>query len=437
MKPFRYKKRSFSTLKASLFIVFFLFITATSVLADITMGIVAVNATDEVKTKKIKEYLPPELALDDVFDTDGLDLDYDINEEAYFVHGEVELQPSETKKFSIRMRDMWKLDQEEIEEIRKQIEESFKRLQGTDHEELAKVKRDILLDRLKFIVEQEAQNAGDVAKRMDQSRAYAKEFEQIRTDSINVKYWRSQPVDTEDKDLFTFVVKVENTVDEERELEPKHFLPSEVRPEHLVDTQGLSIRYDGFKKQLYLTKKEVLQAKEKKEYQISVLDVWNVDPIALENLKERTRKTYKLLEPTEYKESAQYLVASIKGYIENIEVAQQQKAENIKEHISGYRVNKENYDLAKKDVETMENLLEAVRENLERSKVKNVLQKITKLKSVAEISKSVFKKPKPNTAWKIIVTFLFIVLGYTILHFSIWGKKSSKMKEKSENNEEA
>ena len=118
----------------------------------------------------------------------------------------------------------------------------------------------------------------------------------------------------------------------------------------------------------------------------------------------------------------------IESELDQIEKSQAQE-KNIKEHISSFRVNEERYNLALKDVQTMEELLEAVRENLERSLLKNVLQKVKGLKSVSQIAEALFGiKPSINNTWKIITGIVIFVGLLTAVHFFIWGRRSKDIK---------
>ena len=169
-------------------------------------------------------------------------------------------------------------------------------------------------------------------------------------------------------------------------------------------------------------------------YDMGIIDVWNISQIDIDNLKDRAQKAFKLLEKTSYADSAKYLVANIKSNLEKIEASQSIQRE-IKEHISAYRTNSKYYESAKNDVESLEELLEAVRENLERSQLKNVLQKIKALRSVSEIAKAIFgKKPSINNTQKIILGIIIFVAIFSTTFFIIWGNRSkaAKLTEKKE-----
>src|SRR5437879_658475 len=90
--------------------------------ADLYMSIFAVNGTDAPKEKEIKQFLPKELKAEDILDSEDLKVDYDVNEGAYYVHGKISLGPKESRTLKIRIRDVWRFNEENIADIKKQID---------------------------------------------------------------------------------------------------------------------------------------------------------------------------------------------------------------------------------------------------------------------------------------------------------------------------
>ena len=118
----------------------------------------------------------------------------------------------------------------------------------------------------------------------------------------------------------------------------------------------------------------------------------------------------------------------MKNNFEKIEGSQAQER-SINEHISAFRGNEKLFVNAKGDVETLEELLEALQENLEKSQVKNVLQRIQSLHSISDIAKAIFGvKPTEDNAWRIIIGVVIFVGFLTLVHFMIWGRRSRALK---------
>ncbi len=412
--------------------LFFLNIWKIASAAELNLNILTVNGTNQSREKEIRYTLPKELSAEDILDTAGLKLDYDVNAGAYVVSGSANLAPKESKTFKVRIHDVWKVDDKQITDIKGQIDASVKRIANSEYAKTADVKKESLMQRLDFIVDDQQKYADDIETRIDRYRVYSKELDEIRKDALSVSYWRSLPPTAVDNKILKYIIELQNPYkDKTVKTTNKNYLPSEVKPEHVVDAQGFKIHYDPDKGQSYLYKEEELKPEEKKRYEIDIVDVWRVPQSDIENLKERSRKAFKLLENSEYKDSASYLIDNIKVNLEKIEDSQKQERD-IKAHIGAFRVDEKSFEVAKNDVQSLEDLLNALRENLERSKVKNVLQKIKSLKSLADIAESIIgTKPSINNAWKIIAGIMVFVGIVTFVHFSLWGKRSREAKLKN------
>jgi len=405
------------------------------VYSDVTINILAVNGTESTKDKNIKFVLPLGVSVEDIVDPAGLKIDYDIAEGAYFVYGDVTLNPKETKTYKVVIRDIWKVKEEVVADVVAQIDKNYENLKDTEYYDSGLRKKESLHKRVESVLAQQARYENDVKRRIESFKVYERELNEIRKEALSVTYWRSDLAD-ETTGTVRFVVETQNKSDTDvTKQEHEHYLPTDVRPEHVIEAEGFEVHYDAVKGQTYIVREDEFQPSEKKRFNIEILDIWNIKNTDIENLRERTRKTYKLLEKSKYIDSAQYLVKAIKNNLESIEASQSQD-KDINKHISDFEANSKLYELAKGDVESLEDLLTAIREELERSKLKNVLMQIKSLANIAELAKNLFKKPTYDTSWHIITGIVIVVAIITIIHFSIWAKRSrDKRKEEEEEKE--
>jgi hypothetical protein len=405
---------------------------------ELTINLVAVNASEnEEREIDVKYHLPPELEPDDILDTGPLVLNYDVDMGSYYVHAMIKFAPKESKTFKVKVRDVWIVTQQEVDLLKQQLDESLKLLEGGEGYEAAKATRDKLFEQLDFILNQQNNYSENIARRLEQYRAYSNTLNDIRGNVYNPEYLVSESVSTVEQDGKTvkFVINVENPDKQsERTLKHKHFLPEEVRAEHVVDNQGFDVRFDDANEKAYLSKEEILQPGEQKKYVIQIKDIWQFPMHKLEGVTERADIALKELKDSVYGPSGQYLYDAIMDKVEQIEVAQSKTAASITEHIGLYRINMKRFEDAKQDLERLEQMMAIIRaaklEELESKKVKNVLQRLQSLRGLKSLSEAVFKRGiKVTTTWKIILGTIFFLTVFTTLHFVLWAQRSRKMGE--------
>lgn len=398
--------------------IIFYMIMVPFALADVYINVMAVNGAEVKKETPVKFNLPGDITAGDILDTNGLQLEYNANDANYVVSGNVTLDPKASKTFRIRIRDVWKMSPEETEKIKNQITKGFEEIGKQNEPANSEQLKDQLLKRLDQVVEQQNIKADTIEKRIDASRSYRKEMQRIQDEALAVDYWRSQPGVVKQQKTIRLKVEVENpTSNTNSKVKQKVYLPAEVKPQHIVDAAGLEVRYDQSKQQPFLFKEDVILPGQKKSYVISILDIWNVESSQIGDMKKRANYAFEYLKKSKFLDSAKMLFDSANGHLEDIEKSQAVTRE-IKEHISAFRVNQESFDLSRADVENLEKLLNIYREDLEKSKVKNVLSTISSFKGISDVSKQVFdKKPTPSTTWNYIGYVLIFVAVVAVFYF--------------------
>ncbi len=402
--------------------------------ADVYINVMAVNGAPERKEVPVQYNLPGDLKAEDIVDTNGLQVDYNVNDANYYVHGKVTLEPKENKTFRIRVKDIWKFSPDQVGNIKQQVDRGFEqigKLRGTQKSE---VLRQQLVDKLDYIIDQQNVKAESVEKRMDAFRTHLKEMKRIEDSALAVDYWRSDPGAVKEK-IVHFKIEVENPLtNHSKMVKEKHYLPSEVKPEHVLEAEGFEVRFDPQKQQSFLFKEEEIPLGEKKTYSIGIQDIWIIDQKDIDYLRKRADYAYDFLKSSKFDQSSKFLYDQSNELLAIIETAQAQNLPGIKEHIGAYRANLKTLNDARVDVENLEKLLSVLREDLEKSKVENVLQKVRSLKGVANVAKQMFdKKPTPSTAWRFIGWILIFVAFLTTLNFIVWVLRSRSKKKDAEN----
>lgn len=389
------------------------------VLADVYINVMAVNGAEVRKETPVKFDLPGDLTASDILDTNGLTLNYNANDNNYVVSGIASLNPKESKTYRIRIRDIWKMTADDTEKIKSQINKGFEEIGKQFEPENSQQLKDLLLKRLDLVVEQQNIKADTIEKRIDASRSYRKEMLRIQDEALAVDYWRSQPADVEKRKTIRLKVEVENPLSSNKtKVKQKVYLPGEVKPQHVVDAAGLEVRFDQEKQKPFLFKEDDIKPGEKKTYIVGILDVWHIEDSKIKDLQRRATYSFEFLKNSPFLDSAKMLYDSANAHLDTIEKSQAINRE-INEHISAFRVDREKFDLALADVENLEKLLNVFREDLEKSKVKNVMQKISSFKGVSDVSKQIFnKKPTPSTTWNYIGIVLIFVAIIAVIYFA-------------------
>lgn len=80
----------------------------------------------------LQYYLPEEVKKENIIETDAeLTVGFDSEKNQYFVKGDFDLKPGETRTVAIRVADVWKISEEEVNSLRKQAEELSRPLEKT------------------------------------------------------------------------------------------------------------------------------------------------------------------------------------------------------------------------------------------------------------------------------------------------------------------
>ncbi|MFP4473040.1 MAG: hypothetical protein ACLFPX_04110 [Candidatus Omnitrophota bacterium] len=406
---------------------------------ELTINMVAVNASEtSEKTLDINQPLPKELEPSDIVDSGALDVDYDVDNSRLYAHGQVEFEPKESKTFKIRVRDVWRINPQEIELLKQQLEKNLELMQGEENYDSAVFVADRMQESLDYILQRQNDFQGNIARRIEEYRANLKELEDIRDNVYSMDYLPYQAKSLEEEmraeKTVKFIVEVKNpSEDEPKTVQHKHYLPEEVRADDIVDSKGFEVRFDEARGQAYLSKEEEFEPGETKRYEIMIRDIWRFPEIKVQDLMDRAQIAQLELEGTDYAESAQFLMDEINQRVSLIRDSQTQTL-TTKEQIGMYRINKKRFEEAWEDFKRIEEMIAIVRakklQELEEKKVKNVLERLKALRGLQQLSEALFKKRiSQNLTWKIIMATMAFVALFTTYHFVVWSRRSKIMGE--------
>ncbi|MCB9772293.1 MAG: DUF861 domain-containing protein [Candidatus Omnitrophica bacterium] len=409
--------------------------------AELSINLVALNPSEtEEKEIDVKYLLPKELEPSDVLDSGELKVEYDVDKMLYFVSGKVKFNPKESKTFKIRVNDVWNITPEEISVLKQNMDGNLSLMEGNPQVyDNAKRERDKIFEQLDIIQAQQQSYVDNIERRIEQYRAYSGIVEKIRKKIYDPNFLEKEvQVDQQEDEGKTikFVLQVKNPSNvEEKTIKHKHFLPDEIREEHIIDKQGFDIRFDDKKGKSYLLKEEKFTPGEEKKYEVVMRDIWRFPVNKLDPMEKRAQVAIEEMKDSAYAASGQYLFDNLMKNIELIRETQNAELPPDK-HIGIFRTNEKRYEDVKQSVERIEQMLSIVRakklEELEGSKVKNVLKRLQALRGLQALSEAIFKKGITVTmTWRIIGGCIAFIAFFTAYHFFLWARRSSKMADDS------
>ena len=278
--------------KVAIFLFLLMFFYVFSAEAAVNINIVAANASaTENKKSPIKYYLPKELAPEDVISTGGLNLDYDIDQSSYYLYGSIELAPKESKTIKVEVQDVWRISADEVDILKKQIDDNISLLAKTPYLESSQILRDNMVRKLDYILAQQNNYSDNIERRIEEYRAYLKDINEIRRNAFTSEYFKTAVLHAEAAKTVKFVIEVENSSKtQEKKFQQQHYLPTEVRAEDVVEAQGFDVRFDDAKQRAYLAKEETFAPAEKKRYEIMIKDIWNISQDQIDNFRDRSER---------------------------------------------------------------------------------------------------------------------------------------------------
>jgi hypothetical protein len=422
----------------TLFTFLLLFSLSVSAFAgELSINLIALNPSEtETKEIDVKYYLPKELEPSDVLDSGELKVEYDVDKTLYYLSGKVKFQPKESKTFKIRVNDVWMITPEEISVLKQNMDGNLSLIEGNDVlYPNAKRERDKLSDQLDIILAQQQSYSENIERRIEQYRAYAGIVEKIRKRIYDPNFLEKEAQTEDEGDAgktIKLVLEVKNPSEsEEKTVKHKHFLPAEVREEDVVDKQGFDIRFDEKKNKSYLTKEEVFKPNEIKKYDVVIKDIWRFPVAKLDPMEKRATVAIEEMKDSAYATSGQFLYDSLVKQLKLIRDTQEQDLPPDK-HIGIFRTNEKRFEDVKQSVERLEQMLAIVRakklEELEGSKVKNILKRLQALRGLQALSEAIFKKGISVTmTWRIIFGCIIFIALFTTFHFVIWSRRSGRM----------
>lgn len=270
----------------------------------------AVNPKDTTETVSIHSNLPRRVGPDDVMDSAGLEIGYDVRNSIYFVHGEVEVGPRDFVPYEIQIKDIWVIPGEELDLLRKQADSLAGQLKDTKHADLSEGAKKQIKTGLELIEVRQVENAikpGNVVKHINAYEVNLQALSVVRKDLGQLENLvlsmglnpggligddkTAAPPDRdvkpapEDYGTAIFKITVFNPSPTEVRRIPNDFtprlrrsLPSEIKVNDVLDTDGLELEIDSKSGICYVYKESLeIAPTGTVTFLVKIRDKWNIN----------------------------------------------------------------------------------------------------------------------------------------------------------------
>lgn len=404
----------------------------TAVAGKVVLWIQAGNPVDEPNQVSIKSNLPQRVRPEDVLDTDGLEIGYDVKKDVYYVHKEIELGPRETRDFRVEIRDIWVIPPEELDALGRRARELVRQLEGSDYAADMNALRRVIEADLEEIRRSQALNAIPKAKPFQHIRAYEADrrtLTSVKKDIARIEnmvmalqkdpgslVWgtsedftsRMQTSAMEPEEYKTAVMRitVQNTSPTmSREIPLRRELPREIKPGDVLDSAGLNVGTDPDRGITYVFQDLTLEPAETRTFDIKFRDKWNINEPRIEALASEAEI---LLGRIRSKKKYASVEKAIQGLVEEIEtIGTAEGPDEVgAEYVAFYREQRRKLDRIEQKLDR----IDAAMKPLETRRGFDV------------------PRPSPKTTWLIIYIILGFLAVVSLLFFLRWYGRSKDEK---------
>ncbi len=415
-------------ISAGLLLLLFFFCRTGLCEDSIKIKILAVNpsSTKSLKTKVV-QYLPPEVGPDDVLDKEGLEIKYDSEKRSYLIQKEVELKPSEAQTIEVRVRNVWIITPEQIDEVKSQLKQSSDALAKTKFAATGKLLFDRASESISQIEENQVKPLG-IMQRIDLYRLNVKQLEDLKQNALSLEAMRK--LEEEKKAGIRevkFVVSAENPAAKEKKLSVRSDLPKDVKAGDVLEKGDFKLVFDNRKSLLSLEREDTLGPHEVRKYEIIIRDIWYIPQSELDFLKGELEKLVPLFDKSPYEDFAakqsEFVTKSIQAIVAL--QAEVSSSASLDDRIRAHVLNEQRENSAKRRIKELQDLLSEVtlkpNEKEDKGQLQQMIRKLLDLKNKVLIALGT--QPKKTVFWWFFLGVIFFLAVVTIIFYGTWLKK--------------
>jgi hypothetical protein len=315
--------------------------------SKLVLTIRAGNPAGFAQTVEVAAALPERVGTNDVLNTAGLDLEYDVRKDVYFVRKAIEFQPKEIRIFRVEIRDIWLVEDAEIARLRDHTRALVAKLKGTEYagegEALGRTveqELDAVAARQKAaLIENGASSIqhirdyetnvrvvsrlkGDIAQIENRVMATGQDpGEMVGPGAEEPPPAREVRLPEGAYKIATIEVTVANpSTTATHRVSISRELPGEILATDVVDPGGLLVGTDPVSGRTFVYRDSVpMSAGEKKTYQVKVRDKWNINGPRIAELRANAAQLLGLVEQEDRYRSVGQVLTSLQGDLDRIE----------------------------------------------------------------------------------------------------------------------
>jgi len=283
----------------------------------LVLKIQVVNKSDKAQPVPIRSSLPERITRDDILDTAGLNIGYDVKSDTYYVHDTVQLAPKEILVREVTMNDIWLIDETKLDEYRKRASVLGGALAGSAYskdsgEEQAKIET-----RSEEILTRQDENGITTVSPIRHIQAYEANMKALAEvkqsvgrmenlamsagvnpgdsligDDLNAAVPRRDIYFPEQYGEAIVKITVRNSsTTRARKVDVRREMPPEINIDDVIDAGGLAVRYDPKARVTYVYKDEVeVAAGDSVTFEVRIRDKWNVNMDRMAYLQEKANQ---------------------------------------------------------------------------------------------------------------------------------------------------
>ena len=415
--------------------------------SEVKFKVLVVNpsASQPLRTV-ISQPLPSEIdPSQDVVDNAGLEVRFDPDAKVYVLSGEIELKPRETKTFEVRIRDVWQVTPEQIENTKKNLEAQMNALKGTKYNDTAKLLYERAQEGIGRILEEQSRPVG-MKQHIELFRAHVQQLQDIQSNALSMGAMR-QLEEEKKKGVAEarFLISAVNPSSEPKAMTVRSVLPKEITVEDILEKQDFSVLFDQTQKAYVLEKEDQFAASETKKYVITIRDIWRIPEEQIVFNREQTQKLLELFKETPYERYAEEQGKVILGILSGISKLQVELDSSLalEDRMRAFVLNTQQMNVAKAKLRNLQQLISEVplkKDDLKiLEKIKFFVKKLADTKDVVLMAMGI--RPDSPIIWWIIfgiiiflglISAVFYVIWLNKLQENKWGAKGTGKAPKAE-----